>query len=175
MKIIKYFPRFIKYAKVYQNHQGWVPTHLTLTISFLTKLNKPLLDPTLNGDSKGCSHIGTVCASGKTSCSTTHRSIFLSSGIIGHFIETPSTFWTRLPNCSSSHIQFAFQGFLQGTCTIHIPKAARGEFLCGSLPCASLTVQLVKNLPAMQEIPIQFLGREDPLEKGKTTHSSILA
>ena len=31
---------------------------------------------------------------------------------------------------------------------------------------ASLIAQLVKNLPAMQEIPVQFLGREDPLEKG---------
>ena len=31
---------------------------------------------------------------------------------------------------------------------------------------ASLVAQLVKNLPAMQEIPVQFLGREDPLEKG---------
>ena len=26
--------------------------------------------------------------------------------------------------------------------------------------------QLVKNPPVMQEIPVQFLGREDPLEKG---------
>jgi len=31
---------------------------------------------------------------------------------------------------------------------------------------ASLIAQLVKNLSAMQETPIQFLGREDPLEKG---------
>ena len=31
------------------------------------------------------------------------------------------------------------------------------------------------NLPAMQETLVQFLGREDPLEKGKATHSSILA
>ena len=29
---------------------------------------------------------------------------------------------------------------------------------------ASLVAQLVKNLPKMQEIPVQFLGREDPLE-----------
>ena len=35
--------------------------------------------------------------------------------------------------------------------------------------------QLVKNLPAMQENLIQFLGWEDPMEKGKATHSSILA
>ena len=31
---------------------------------------------------------------------------------------------------------------------------------------ASLIAQWVKNLPAMQETPIQFLGWEDPLEKG---------
>ena len=31
---------------------------------------------------------------------------------------------------------------------------------------ASLIAQLVKSLPAMQEIPVQFLGQEDPLEKG---------
>ena len=39
---------------------------------------------------------------------------------------------------------------------------------------ASLVAQLVKNPPAMQETPVQFLGREDPLEKGYATHSSIL-
>ena len=32
---------------------------------------------------------------------------------------------------------------------------------------------MVKNLPEMQETWVQFLGREDPLEKGMTTHSSI--
>ena len=31
---------------------------------------------------------------------------------------------------------------------------------------ASLIAQLVKNLPGMQETPVQFLGQEDPLEKG---------
>ena len=40
---------------------------------------------------------------------------------------------------------------------------------------ASLIAQLVKNLPAMQETSVRFLGQEDPLEKGKATHSSILA
>ena len=37
---------------------------------------------------------------------------------------------------------------------------------------ASLVAQLVKNLPAVQATPVQSLGREDPLEKGKATHSS---
>ena len=40
---------------------------------------------------------------------------------------------------------------------------------------ASLVAQLVKNLPAMWETWVQSLGWEDPQEKGKATHSSILA
>ena len=35
--------------------------------------------------------------------------------------------------------------------------------------------QLVKNLPATQETQVQSLGQEDLLEKGRATHSSILA
>ena len=38
-----------------------------------------------------------------------------------------------------------------------------------------LVAQLVKNLPAMWETWVQSLGWEDPLKKGKTTHSRILA
>ena len=40
---------------------------------------------------------------------------------------------------------------------------------------ASLVVQTVKNLPAMQETRVQSLDQEDPLEKGEATHTSILA
>ena len=40
---------------------------------------------------------------------------------------------------------------------------------------ASLVAQLVKNPPAMRETWVQSLGWEDPLEKGKATHYSILA
>ena len=40
---------------------------------------------------------------------------------------------------------------------------------------ASLVAQLVKNPPAMWETCVQSLGWEDPLEKGKAIHSSILA
>ena len=39
----------------------------------------------------------------------------------------------------------------------------------------SLMAQMVKNLPAIQEIQVQSLGQEDPLEKGMATYSSILA
>jgi len=40
---------------------------------------------------------------------------------------------------------------------------------------ASLVAQLVKNPPPMQETWVRSLGWEDPLEKEKATHSSILA
>ena len=43
-----------------------------------------------------------------------------------------------------------------------------GSIMGGSLSIlrASLVAQLVRNLPAVQETPVRFLGREDPLEKG---------
>ena len=41
--------------------------------------------------------------------------------------------------------------------------------------CAFLVAQLVKNLPAMWKTWVQSLGWEDPPEKGKATHSSVLA
>ena len=45
------------------------------------------------------------------------------------------------------------------------------------MPCTfhSLVAQTVKNLPAVQEMWVQSLGWEDPLEKGMAIHSSILA
>ena len=45
----------------------------------------------------------------------------------------------------------------------------RGEDVC------LLVAQLVKNPPAMWETRIRSLGWENPLEKGKATHSSIFA
>ena len=39
---------------------------------------------------------------------------------------------------------------------------------------APLVAQLIKNLPAMRETWVQSLGWEDPLKKGKVTHSNML-
>ena len=39
----------------------------------------------------------------------------------------------------------------------------------------SLVAQMAKNLPAVQETSVRFLGQEEPLEKGMATHFSILA
>ena len=88
--------------------------------------------------------------------------------------------------------------FFEGTPTfsmvaapIYIPISSAGGFLFLHFPNnthyylfynstilvdrASLVAQLVKNLPAMQETWVQFLGWEDPLEKEMATHSSVLA
>ena len=58
-----------------------------------------------------------------------------------------------------------------------IPGSGRsaGEGIDYPLQCswASLVAQLVKNLPAVQETWVLSLGLEDPLKKGKATHSHI--
>ena len=52
---------------------------------------------------------------------------------------------------------------------------------CSMLGCillaywASLIAELVKNPLAVQETVVRFLSQEDPLEKGKASHSNILA
>ena len=49
--------------------------------------------------------------------------------------------------------------------TLPLPGLAKG----------GAVVQMAKNMPAKREIRLRALGREDPLEKGMATHSSILA
>ena len=53
-------------------------------------------------------------------------------------------------------------------------KNVSHAFVLYSNDWTSLIAQLEKNLPSVQETPVQFLGRADLLEKGKTTHSIIL-
>ena len=53
------------------------------------------------------------------------------------------------------------------------PGEGKGYLLQDSW--VSLVAQLVENPPAMWETSVPSLGWEDPLEKGKATHSSILA
>ena len=56
-------------------------------------------------------------------------------------------------------------------------RRSAGEGIDYPFQCswASLVAQLVKNLPALWETWVRSLGWKDPLEKGKVTHSSILA
>ena len=53
-----------------------------------------------------------------------------------------------------------------------IPETEKKRGVAGKRP--SPVAQLVKNPPAMPEMLVQFLGWEDPLEKGQATHSRIL-
>ena len=46
---------------------------------------------------------------------------------------------------------------------------------CVTCKQTSLVIQLLKNLPAILETQVRFLGWEDPLEKEMATHSSNLA
>ena len=50
---------------------------------------------------------------------------------------------------------------------------SKASILWCSLSLSSLVAQMVKNLPAMWEIWVRFLGWEDPLEKGMAIHSSL--
>ena len=59
------------------------------------------------------------------------------------------------------------------TCLIYLHY--HNSYLCSMKLWVSLVAQLVKNLPAMWETWVRSLGWEDPLEEGKSTHSSILA
>ena len=60
-----------------------------------------------------------------------------------------------------------------------LPRAAKGRakwvLIANRSLGLPLVAQLVKNLPAMWETWVQSLGWEDPLEKEKAIHSSILA
>ena len=61
--------------------------------------------------------------------------------------------------------------------TVHWPDVGTqpGFISVGLGKAVFLKPQMVKNMPAMQEIWVQSLGWGDPLEKGMATHSSILA
>ena len=67
-----------------------------------------------------------------------------------------------MPACTRVHVLlrkvFSMPGFFKEKITLVL----------------SLMAQLVKNPPAMQETLVRSPGREDPLEKGKATHSSVL-
>ena len=54
-------------------------------------------------------------------------------------------------------------------------KFEANDYLLLGVSWASLVAQLITNLLAMWETWVRSLGMKDPLEKGKATHSSILA
>ena len=82
-------------------------------------------------------------------------------------------------NIQSSNFTFALMlwilsSFLSNCCTVVLFRGTIFTLSCDIFK-ASLVAQKVKRLPAMQETWVWSLGREDPLEKGMATHSSIHA
>ena len=57
----------------------------------------------------------------------------------------------------------------------YVPVNPQAPDLTSPSPLTSLMAQMVKYVPVMQETWVQSLDRENPLEKGTATHSSILA
>ena len=80
-------------------------------------------------------------------------------------ITSSAPLWSLAP-CSSGRIPCLFLNH-----TLLCIPILKSQF---SINGASLVAQLVKNPPAMWKTWVQSLGWEDPLEKGKATHSSIL-
>ena len=68
------------------------------------------------------------------------------------------------------HLVFYLEHFLMLLNMLSKPHSNN----CQILLRASLVAQLVKNPPVMWETWVRSLGWEDPLEKGKATHSSIM-
>ena len=62
-----------------------------------------------------------------------------------------------------------------GEVKVNIPCIYTVYISITKLELASLVAQTVKSQPAMQKTRVLSLGQEDPLEKGMSTHSSILA
>ena len=97
------------------------------------------------------------------------------------FSLTSFTFIKRLFSSSLSAIRVLSSAYLRlliFLLAILIPACASSSLAFWVIYCAyraSLVAQLVKNLPAMLETWVRSLGWEDSLEKGKATHSSILA
>ena len=102
------------------------------------------------------------------------KNFYHSSGI--------SLFYFFLQTVSSEGFPHSSVG-KESTCNAGDPGSIAGLGRCAGegkdyplqSSWASFVAQLVKNPPSRQETWVRSLGWEDPLEKGKATHSSILA
>ena len=81
----------------------------------------------------------------------------------------------NLLNNALMTLQFLYACFTLLEKCSKISRGIRGNKLTTYHSEASLIAQLVKNPPSIWETWVRSLGWEDPLEKGKATHSSILA
>ena len=101
---------------------------------------------------------------------TLQRPLALGGWVVKSMNSGPRWTWTQisvLPLGRDSRY-FIFKLLIMVEYTWH-------QICCFNYYMASLVAQMVKNLPVMQETRLQFLGWEDPLEKGVVPHSRVLA
>ena len=98
-------------------------------------------------------------AKSQTQLSNFHMSLYQAIGLM-----VLASFWLK----NKRHSEDVFPTVVKNKCS---------KAICSLHPLygASLVAQLVKHLPAIWETWVQSLGWDDTLEKGKATHSSILA
>ena len=98
-------------------------------------------------------------AKSRTQLSNFHMSLYQAIGLM-----VLASFWLK----NKRHSEDFFPTVVKNKCS---------KAICSLPPLygASLVAQLVKHLPAIWETWVQSLGWDDTLEKGKATHSSILA
>ena len=127
---------------------------------------------------EGCDiPLGNICLQRKsqqshifwiTSFKKMPRAIFFFSVALGNVgyvkNKTCSTFFGR--SLKTFSVKKKESGFLLVCVWVHVFKRVIPTYLQMFSPWASLIAHLVKNPPAMQETPDQFLGWEDPLQKG---------
>ena len=77
------------------------------------------------------------------------------------------------PICAS--LDWQIEAWGRGSCALVSSPTTTEFFKYLKTEGTSLVAQTVKNLPAMQEMWVQSLDQEDPLEKEMVTHSSTLA
>ena len=87
----------------------------------------------------------------------------------------PNTKQHQLLHLPSPFVPKELHVFLAKSFCLAQREKIRSLLLPSSIRGASLAAQMVKNLLAMQETQVQSLSREDSLEEGMATHSSILA
>ena len=86
--------------------------------------------------------------------------------MIGSIDQPKSKMWFKFTSHQSDQIPYTIQA--------KIPYTIYHTGFLGRSNSMYTMVQMVKNLPAMQEPRVRSLGQEDPLEEGMATHSSIL-
>ena len=158
----------------WQPHELW-PSRLLSLLGFPGKHTRGLSFPTPEDLSDpGVELVSPALAGG-----------FFATGATGQ-APRPPTCWVRSVQPPRAPQLISIPGGLAGeesTCNVGDPSSipglgrttAEGLIYPLQYSLASLMTQLVKNPPAMWETWVRSLGWENPLEKGKATHSSIMA